>query len=253
MGDAAGGLVKSAGGEAAAGATNFFSFRSCCWLLMAGHARAGISRTVGLLVAAVDGRERADHLSCRVERVHRYCAGVVCDAWPLCAEPMVEEQSAAWAILIAIFLGAALSIKLTAVFVFAAFALVILLRAREAESSAGGQGHRCRLLRRCLLAGVIASPWYMRTWNATGSPVFPFYMSIWQGKANGWDVERSNLFQAMNSQYGGADTRQQLNYLTAPCEAVGRGTAGTAAILRRRLRRCIFVGLAAACLGTLEI
>jgi len=62
---------------------------------------------------------------------------------------------------------------------------------------------------------VIASPWYIRTWVATGSPVFPFYMNIWPGTANGWDVERSNLFQAMNAQYGGTDV-DKVNYLTAP-------------------------------------
>jgi hypothetical protein len=43
-------------------------------------------------------------------------------------------------------------------------------------------------------------------------------MSIWPGKANGWDVERSDLFQAMNSQYGGTDT-SRVNYLTAPVRA----------------------------------
>ena len=29
-----------------------------------------------------------------------------------------------------------------------------------------------------VLAVAIASPWYLRTWKATGSPLFPFYMSI---------------------------------------------------------------------------
>ena len=38
-----------------------------------------------------------------------------------------------WLVYAAIFLGAALSAKLTALFVFAAFALVILLRARQAK------------------------------------------------------------------------------------------------------------------------
>ncbi len=153
-----------------------------------------------------------------------------------------KEPSWSWAILIAIFLGAALSIKLTAVFVFAAFALIILLRARnpvdshhpvsetlppllrqEGSKSPGSDTSPASSSGRIvvsgfaalLLAGVIASPWYIRTWIATGSPVFPFYMSIWPGKANGWDVERSNLFQGMNSQYGGADVNK-LNYLTAP-------------------------------------
>ena len=126
-----------------------------------------------------------------------------------------KEQTRGWIILIAVFLGAALSIKLTAVIVIAAFALIILLRARNAENVGkvviGG-------FAALLLAGVIASPWYIRTWAATGSPVFPFYMSIWPGKVAGWDVERSNLFQAMNSQYGGADVNK-LNYVTAPVRA----------------------------------
>lgn len=123
-----------------------------------------------------------------------------------------RQPSSAAAICIAIFLGAALGIKLTTVFVIAAFALIVLLRARNAGNTgkliATGFGA-------LILAGAIASPWYLRTWAATGSPVFPFYMSIWPGKADGWDVERSNLFQAMNSQYGGADI-DKTRYLTAP-------------------------------------
>jgi len=66
-----------------------------------------------------------------------------------------------------------------------------------------------------LLAFVIASPWYLRTWKATGSPVFPFYMSMWKGTAPGWDVERSNLFQGMNSQYGG-ENKSAVDYAAAP-------------------------------------
>jgi hypothetical protein len=89
---------------------------------------------------------------------------------------------------------------------------MILLRARGVEDAGKVVMTGVAAL---LLAGVIASPWYIRTWVATGSPVFPFYMSIWPGKANGWDVERSNLFQGMNSQYGGVDT-DKINYLTAP-------------------------------------
>jgi hypothetical protein len=66
-----------------------------------------------------------------------------------------------------------------------------------------------------LLALVVASPWYIRTWKATGSPVFPFYMSIWKGNAPGWDVERSNFFQTMNSSYGG-ENKSVVDYLVAP-------------------------------------
>lgn len=130
-----------------------------------------------------------------------------------------------WLIFVAIFLGVSLSAKLTTLFVVAAFALLVLLRARDSPTArlpgsvatafmtpgriiAGG-------FRALILAGLIASPWYLRTWAETGSPVFPFYMSIWPGEAAGWDIERSNLFQTMNAQYGGA-VKSPLDYLAAP-------------------------------------
>ena len=121
-------------------------------------------------------------------------------------------QSSGWLVMIAIFLGAALSIKLTAIVAFAAFALVVLLRARNAAGAAKILAGGFAAL---ILASVIASPWYLRTWRATGSPVFPFYMSIWKGEANNWDVERSNLFQGMNSQYGG-EQKTAVDYMLAP-------------------------------------
>src|SRR5690606_36969587 len=90
--------------------------------------------------------------------------------------------------------------------------LAVLLYARSSERAGAVVG---AVLAAVVVAGVLASPWYLRNWAATGSPVFPFYMSIWPGEAAGWDVERSNLFQAMNSQYGGASERPE-NYLIAP-------------------------------------
>lgn len=122
-----------------------------------------------------------------------------------------------WLVLMAVFLGAALASKLTTLFVIAAFALVILFRVRNAQSNEPDKlskiaGYGFAAL---LLAGVIASPWYLRTWVETGSPIFPFYMNIWPGEAAGWDVERSNLFQMMNSQYGGY-VKTPLDYLLAP-------------------------------------
>lgn len=122
-----------------------------------------------------------------------------------------------WLVLMAVFLGAALASKLTTLFVIAAFALVILFRVRNAQSNEPDKlskiaGYGFAAL---LLAGVIASPWYLRTWAETGSPIFPFYMNIWPGEAAGWDVERSNLFQMMNSQYGGY-VKTPLDYLLAP-------------------------------------
>jgi 4-amino-4-deoxy-L-arabinose transferase-like glycosyltransferase len=121
-----------------------------------------------------------------------------------------------WLVFVAIFLGAALASKMTTLFVIAAFALVIMMRARSAQSTGENVGRIFGLgFGALILAGVIASPWYLRTWAETGSPIFPFYMSIWPGEAPGWDVERSNLFQAMNAQYGGYE-KSILDYLAAP-------------------------------------
>lgn len=127
-----------------------------------------------------------------------------------------NQPSFGWAAMMAIFLGAALSVKLTTVFVIAAFALVILLKLRAVKERK--QNLKPLIIggfTALVIAGAIASPWFLRTWNATGSPVFPFYMSIWPGKADGWDVERSNLFQAMNSQYGGIE-KSAADYVLLP-------------------------------------
>ncbi len=128
-----------------------------------------------------------------------------------------KTLEAGWLVAVAIFLGAALSSKLTALFVIAAFALIILLRARKAQASEPDSIGRIAGLgfAALILAGVLASPSYLRTWAETGSPVFPFYLSVWKGEATGWDVERSNLFQGMNAQYGGY-VKTPLDYLAAP-------------------------------------
>ena len=125
----------------------------------------------------------------------------------------------------ALALGFALCLKLTAIFLVLPLALVILLRARQAQSESSGQKgaaagasvSRIALsgMGALVLAGVLASPWYIRTWAQTGSPVFPFYLNIWKGSAPGWDVERSLLFQELNSRYGGYP-KGAFDYLVAP-------------------------------------
>lgn len=125
-----------------------------------------------------------------------------------------------WLVYTALALGAALSVKLTAVFVIAGLALVVLLRAREAQNDEAAENTNAgSILAKgfgaFIAAGIIASPWYLRTWAASGSPVFPFYMNLLKGTAAGWDTERSALFQLMNSSYGGAQ-KGVFDYLLAP-------------------------------------
>lgn len=210
-----GGTVSSRAAEAAAGVTSFMFFPL---LLMVAHGWARelkIERRWGMLaVLMVASVPTAYHVAASAYTDLSLALYVTLTIYSLGRWWVTQENR--WLALIAIFLGAALSIKLTALFIFAAFALIILLRARAAKEESGN------ILRifvggfaALILAGVIASPWYLRTWKATGSPVFPFYMSIWKGEATGWDVERSNLFQAMNSQYGGV-TKSPLDYVLAP-------------------------------------
>ncbi len=206
-----GGIFNPRVAEAAAGATIFLFFPLLLLAIYGWAREIGISRTWALIATLmVWAVPTAYHIASSGYIDLSLALYVTLAAYALTR--WWKEQSWGWVILIGIFLGAALSIKLTSVFVIAAFALMIALRARGAENAGKIVASGFAAL---VLAGVIASPWYMRTWAATGSPVFPFYMSIWPGKATGWDVERSNLFQGMNSRYGGVET-DKINYLTAP-------------------------------------
>ena len=216
-----GNFVSTRAGEAAAGAATFLFFP--------------------LLLATVFGWARELDISRRWSLVAVLMVAAVPTAFHVASSAYIDLSLALYItlacysltrwwkklatgtlLMAAIFLGGALAVKLTTVFVIAAFVLVILMRAREGKDEQAGSlrsGNSGKVVlagfAALILAGVIASPWYLRNWAATGSPVFPFYMSIWPGTATGWDVERSNLFQGMNSQYGGV-SENKINYLTAP-------------------------------------
>lgn len=235
-----GNIVSVRAGEAAGGAVVFLFFPLLLAAVYGWSREAGVSRVLSLtstlMVAAIP------------TAFHVALSGYIDISLALYVTLAVYSLGRWWKtlatgplVLVAIFLGGALAVKLTAVFVFAAFALVVLLRARDAGTQdaslrpaddshpvdiqdntqagslrSGSSGKIVAMgFAALLLSGVIASPWYLRDWAATGSPVFPFYMSIWKGTANGWDVERSNLFQTLNTRYGGADINKT-NYLMSP-------------------------------------
>jgi hypothetical protein len=207
-----GNLIGQRAGESAAGATVFLFFPLLLAAVFGWARQAGVSRVWSLLATLI--------VASIPTAFHVASSGYVDLSLAVYITLAVYSLSRWWRttattplIFAAIFLGGALAVKLTAVFVIAASALIILLRARREPEATGKivlTGFAA-----LVLAGVIASPWYLRNWATTGSPVFPFYMSIWKGNANGWDVERSSLFQGMNSQYGGADV-ERVNYLIAP-------------------------------------
>jgi hypothetical protein len=235
-----GGYVWERAGEAAAGATVWMFFPLLLAAMFGWAREIGVSRRWSLLaVLMVAAVPTAYHVAASAYidlALALYVTLAVCalSRW-------WRTLETGWLVLIAVFLGAALSSKLTTVFVIAAFALVVLLRAKglagrapdnKGAVSGGGEktpvatasGSDFRVsqgravvtgLAALVFAGLIAAPWYFRTWQETGSPVFPFYLSVIPGEAPGWDLERSQLFQAMNSQYGGY-VKSPLDYLLAP-------------------------------------
>lgn len=210
-----GGFVSTRAGEAAAGATNFMFFPLLLLAIYGWARELNVERrwslTAVLIAASVP---TAFYVSANAYTDLSLALFVTLAIYSLCG--WWKTLAIAPLAFAAIFLGAALSIKVTTVFVVAAFALIILLRARQAKSETTTAGNILTWGFGALIAAAfIAAPWYLRTWQATGSPVFPFYMSIWPGEAAGWDIERSNLFQAMNSQYGGAE-KTAAGYLLAP-------------------------------------
>ncbi|HET7875280.1 MAG TPA: hypothetical protein VFN71_07120 [Methylomirabilota bacterium] len=124
-----------------------------------------------------------------------------------------------WLVMVAAGVGWALSAKLSAVLLLVPLAVLVLLRALRVGQEAGeADRRRGALLITGLgaLAGgaILASPWYIRTWARTGSPLFPFYPGLWPGHASGWDAERAQLYEAMFQLYGQSETA--LDYLLAP-------------------------------------
>lgn len=211
-----GGLWSERTAEAAAGALLWMFFPILLAVIFGWAREIGISRRWSLIaVLMVASVPTAYHVAASAYIDIALASYITLAIYSLTRWWKTLENG--WLILIAIFLGAALSAKLTTLFAIAAFALVILLRVRKAKDSEPDGLIKILVsgFAALVFAGLIASPWYLRTWQQTGSPVFPFYLSVWPGEAPGWDVERSNLFQAMNSQYGGG-VKTPLDYLATP-------------------------------------
>src|SRR5207245_1176180 len=114
--------------------------------------------------------------------------------------------------------GAALSSKLTAAALILPLVMVVLLRGLTAGAAPGGFGARGVVatgLGGLGLGILLASPWYIRNWIMTGSPIFPFFPTVWPGDAPGWDVGRARLYEALLTIYGRASTAS--DYLLSPC------------------------------------
>jgi hypothetical protein len=99
--------------------------------------------------------------------------------------------------LLGVALGAALSVKMTALFPFVLLGLVALVGAQRTGRSPG------MVVAAVAGGALVVAPWYLRTWWLTGSPFFPYYLDIWPGQAPGWDAARSAMVRGFNFSYGG--------------------------------------------------
>jgi hypothetical protein len=218
-------LISERAAEAASGATQFAFFPLLVAFVYGWARRRGLDRTWSCIAAV---------LIASVPTVYYVAANGYIDlALSLYVALAVEAVARWWKTLrseqlgyAALSLSFALCLKLTAIFVVLPLALLILLRARQAQEEqqheSASQERRASAgkialvgLGALVLACVLASPWYIRTWAQTGSPVFPFYLNIWKGSAPGWDIERSLMFQEINSMYGG-HPKNAFSYLAAP-------------------------------------
>ena len=128
-----------------------------------------------------------------------------------------QSQSRSSAIILALALGAAFAVKLIALFVFVPLFIIILFKVRALQNEGATTGNTVLMKGLAILAaaGILASPWYIRVWLKTGSPMFPFYAHLWKGTAPGWDAERSALSGQLMRNYGGAN-KGIVDYLLTP-------------------------------------
>lgn len=125
-----------------------------------------------------------------------------------------ESESRPWLLLAALQVGLALATKHLGFFVLlpaATWLGIFLLRRR---------GLRQAVILVSLFTGVsllIASPWYVRSWMATGNPVFPEFYGIFGAPPNRWDAISDTGLKSFLAHFG--RPRTVLNFLMLPWDA----------------------------------
>ncbi|NSW55974.1 MAG: glycosyltransferase family 39 protein [Armatimonadetes bacterium] len=81
------------------------------------------------------------------------------------------------------------------------FGIVLIAVTILALRGADGPGRALRpVLLFGLLAGTIASPWYIKTWVLTGNPVYPFAYSVFGGKY--WGPDEAKAYEYHQREFG---------------------------------------------------
>ena len=214
-----GGLVSPRMAEAAAGAA-LLAFAPLTVLVTYGWARSRqLDRSSSALAALMVATIPSVYFVSAGQGVDVAMAGYAAVAI-LAAGRWWSTLEAAWLRLMALAVGSALSIKLTAVALAVPLILLVLLRALTigrsgADGARQSAGATTAMGLGALGVGtLIASPWYIRTWAWTGSPLFPFYSTLWPGQALGWDAGRAGLYESLLAVYGRSSS--VLDYLLSP-------------------------------------
>ncbi len=203
----AGRVVSPRVGEVAFGATTFAFFPLVLAFVYGWVAERGIGRGWAAIAAA---------LVATVPVAYDVAAGGSVDLALALYVAVGTRAAARWWMTgarrelptLALALGFALGVKLLALFPLVLLVLIALLGARRAG------GGVVAAVSAMAATGLLAAPWYVRTWALTGSPVFPFFLDVWPAYADGWDTARSVMFRSFNAAFGG--DKDLLGFLVLP-------------------------------------
>jgi 4-amino-4-deoxy-L-arabinose transferase-like glycosyltransferase len=108
------------------------------------------------------------------------------------------EEGGGWGLLAAVSLGLAGATKTTTLmFIPMAVVWLVYNDARRGRSLGRGLAQAVGL---AMLAGLIASPWYIKSFVHTGNPVYPFMFSVFGGR--NWSAHLADVYRASQMKFG---------------------------------------------------
>ncbi|MBI4752281.1 MAG: phospholipid carrier-dependent glycosyltransferase [Acidobacteria bacterium] len=124
-----------------------------------------------------------------------------------------------WMIMIGVALGAAYSVKISALVFFPLFFLVYLFLLRQQANQSGVEISIREVVTASVVVGLTAAvimlPWMARSFYLTHNPVFPFLFGIFPTQSTGWDAQRAADYALYLQGYGSPD-KNLLDYLLLP-------------------------------------
>ena len=112
----------------------------------------------------------------------------------------VKPRQPQWVWICGLCCGLAYGFKYTGVLTVVFVALVVFWLGRR--DGLRGQAIRVDLIKLVGVAAIVASPWVIRTWVATGNPVFPFADGVFHSPH--WSEDRAEMYQGAQQAFGRA-------------------------------------------------